>query len=275
MGQRGNFGGACGGWAHGTISPCSPVCYERGEREGAHTADGLHPQRYLLTLHIPWSSSVQPPRIPVYPCASSLMHIPHAPLMHFPGIPCACLCHCASTMLPFCISCASLLHALISVSAGIPYSSPVHPLCILKACRPYASSCTLVVHSPSSPLHPYIVLVHLSCTFMSISCASLFIPCAPIHPICWTSVVHSVYPLHHHLPLAHPLCPLMHLLCMPCTSLLHPFHVPSISLVHPICSHCATSCSTHACLCTLVCPSALVLMHPWCTLMHSQAYLCM
>lgn len=116
------------GWAHGTISPCSPVCYERGEREGAHTADRLHPQRYLLTLHIPWSSSVQPPRIPVYPCASSLMHIPHipyAPLMHFPGILCACLCHCASTMLPFCISCASFLHALI-----IPQCIRRHPLLV-------------------------------------------------------------------------------------------------------------------------------------------------
>lgn len=153
MGQRGNFGGACGGWAHGTISPCSPVCYERGEREGAHTADGLHPQRYLLTLHIPWSS------VPTHSCLS-LCIIPHAyPTCTPHAFPRYPMC----MLVPLCIHHASLLHLLC-----ILFACPDHPSMYPQASRTRLLCILCASLRPAGLMHPHApslsILLHPPCT---------------------------------------------------------------------------------------------------------------
>lgn len=210
--------------AHGSPPAPSPVCHEGGEREGAHAAHRLHPQRYPLT-----SGSIS--RI--------LLHLLHPR---------------ASSATSLCISCI-LLHPLGINLLHPRASSPASPapLCII--CIPRASSPASHLHHL---LHPTCISSMLRASCASPPTSSCIPPASPassciishvlmhhlLHP---SSVPHASPPASFAHPsctlvqhLLHPLCiscilvPILHLSCL-ITILMH-------QLLHPSCSLCASSC---------------------------------
>lgn len=164
--------------AHGCPPAPSPVCHEGGEREGAHAAHRLHPQRYPLT-----SGSIS--RI--------LLHLLHPR---------------ASSPTSLFISCI-LLHPLGINLLHPRASSPASPapLCII--CIPQASS---PASSPASHMH----LLHASCFLCIISHILVHPSCIFMHDLPCSNA--SSASLMHHLlhPLPIPPAPSCSIFCTPC-----------------------------------------------------------